>query len=374
MRPVLRSLEQPFPVAPGEAEQRDLLLAACDSYCLFCETPLRNDVGVTQRLTVPSGPIRLPGEWAAHSPRFDQRIRLFWGGLMLCCSACKEAKGGAPDFNEAISAAAPAQLTAILGKPGPLVRQLDDLLSDALYQIAAAAWIWPDSAEDGTEESRIGFRGDDVWNLIEVRRWEASQAELAELEVLELAPADEDEEWATKLNEMPWIHPRDNLPEPDRTRALATIRGLKLNSLDPENPGDRRVLAREHAWQTAGKALARLETIAGGLNGDGLVHLALGPFAGAVRGALRATGYWRVWAERFVSRLKSGEGPWSGFDALDVDALLTSLLVQYETPSRAPFGAQAPSEGEDDDVAFTMVIDGTDVARLPPALGGRARP
>jgi hypothetical protein len=369
MRPVLRSLAEPFPLPRIPVlEQRNLLLAACDSYCLFCECPLGNDARVTERMTIPGGLLELPAGGIAtdRRVRIDRRIRFFWGGLTLCCGACANAKDGAPDFRAGLTAGA-ANVAAMLDNMANPARQLEDWQTDALYQIAAAQWIWPDSAEDGTAESRIGFRGDDTWNLFRLWRVARSQNDLVVDRVLTLAAGDEAKDWARQPGELPWVYPRAGVQGLDLVRAQTTISTLKLNSLNPDEPWDQRVRFREHAWQTAGLALGALEQAAGMPNAN-LLQLSLHPYAGMVRATLRATGFWRAWAEQFVERMKSGADPWSRFEPSVVDAFLASLLVQYETPSGTPFGAQ---EGNlDEETAFTMVLAGTDVTRLPRALGG----
>jgi hypothetical protein len=421
MRPVIRLLEKPLRGAPKLDELRTLLVKSADNYCLICEIPLGNEPYVTARVYInqygyrdfPTGETNSQGKLITNSGllRADESVKGFhWVNATLCCKACYEAQKG-PDWIEGLRVlAASKEAKSLLGKVAP--GRLDEARSAAIYQYAAKTWIWPDSAEDGAAEGLIPFEGDDTWSMLDYGFASLSQAELAANRLVRLSNEEMAQSWTKQKLDGYWVGARKNLSDAERDRVLNTIIGFNLNYWSPYGT-DQRVKSRTNAAlqaQQQAKALdvdllKQKDAVAAS---QWLVKYSLSDDAGTIRETIRATGFWTAWARIFVAQaetwLAKKVDPWA------IEACLMSLFVQYEqalvrdddvsfedeedgevvknegqgegsmTDDKAKQDQGQQKEQEDvlefdeddndDAVCFPMVLEGTDLRRLPKVFGG----
>jgi hypothetical protein len=414
MRPVVRLLEKALVGAPAKG-RRKLLVRASGEYCLFCEAPLATGK-YPPRVHMRSSGYQLPDNAGTMSVPVD--VLSTWANTLLCCPACNDAKGDVPDWYDTLKTLAATQVGLDQG-----ARLADGKMEEGpalvVWRRAAETWIWPDSAEDGKADGTIVFQGDDTWNMLKLVRVLATQRELEQAGLVQLSPTDKSEEWVNKKLNGVWVVPADGMSEASRLRALATIRGFNLNYANPSS-NDRRAHERTRTWDEAEQAIAGIEKslLAMAADSSALFAFSAGEETAALRETIRKTGFWTVWARMLVAR---GE-KWvqAGFDFWAVRAFLTALLVQYEadnvpelpnadmgdgsvqgqpeiaqgadetesmldeggggsassgSSSSSPQQEEAEAEDEEeeedeDETLFLMVIDGTDVDRLPKILGG----
>ncbi|HEX8126706.1 MAG TPA: hypothetical protein VF548_14115 [Allosphingosinicella sp.] len=414
MRPVIRLLKEKLGPSMVASEIRDLQLESADEYCLICESPLGNKPLVTHRVRISeNGYVGFPtcekdaqGKPIVNSSgrlRCDNSVRAAdWVNSILCCEACFDAQSG-PDWIDGLRVIAETSecLSLIGANLGP--GRLDEGRSAAIFQAAAKTWIWPDSAEDGSARGLIPFEGDDTWNLLSYRRATSSQVQLRDQGLVRLSDEEAEQPWAKEPETKVWIEPSAGLSDADNMRVKNTIRGFNLNRYRRADGKDLRVESRTAADAHADQWRRVFEELPGKWQGgvdsfsewlmlysaDAQPNVI--PPIGDLRAALRQIGFWTIWARTFLDLgnkwLAAKVHPWA------VEAFLTALLVQYEAEaaaedevmaagagaSKADEGASADGLGpredfdpadEDEASFFPMVLKGTDVARLPQALGG----
>ena len=399
MRPVMRLLGGPLLALPERSDLLALLIDSTGDYCLFCELPLRNDADISHRVYVSDFPYRVVVNIVEQPQIISRQVTIAgWERVILCCSACAEARGRKPavkawdpDYEAQLQRTSPnfgAALDAYLTRnPGAEVEK--DGPAIQVYHEGAQSWIWPDTVEDRDNElnSWVAFEGDDTWRLLKYVMYEASQVRLQTERLVRLAPREANEPWATEPEFEAWVEPADGLDEAVDKRVRDTILGLNLNHYGPLSR--RRVTARTDAWVSATAEFGRLEELFGRWSGDraaasrSLFELSRSPYAGALREAIRATGCWSIWARVMLGRTELDA--WSRFEPSAISAFLRSALVQYEESTKP-----GPDSGEDaeeeerkegdldeqdeedeEETRFVMVIPGTDLTRLPRALGGQ---
>jgi hypothetical protein len=375
MRPVIRLLDAAMGVVPKNDKLGPLLIKASGSYCLFCEAPLVTSAKLPDRVVVNSHgyAVTLPtGQSGKLS--VDSKIRVNWANRLLCCDACWDCKGVAPDWFDGFKIVSNGPLAgALLGELQS--GKLNEASAIAIYQIAARTWMWPDSAEDGAAQGLIAFEGDDTWNMLSLNHASHSQVELEKDGLVRLSDYDRLQQWATEKQSCVWVGVGQNVTDNDATRRIQnTILGFNLNYSRPFS-SDQRVNLRTAAWSQAQKYVAALEEHWKAWKrerlDEQLVAYSLGNDAALIRKAIVDGGFWTVWAKVLVGRTQEWEK--IGFATWAIRSFLISVLVQYETPKtpqQAQQGQYWDENDLDDDTAYPMVIPGTDADRLPDILGG----
>lgn len=377
---------------------RHLLIESVDAYCMFCESPLTADIPVSHRVLESSSAV----DFTFGETRFSysagvgrHRRYLEWENWQLACAACVSAKGNSPGSREGFErmrATAPSRFAEMTGNAHGKLR-LTPEQQDFLYVDALNSWVWPDEACN--HDGLILLPGDPTWDLFTFEESSVSQVELSERGLVRLQDNEKSQAWATERKEQLWVVPNTGFinghadPSDMLDRVMSTIRGWNLNYFNPtdEYARDRRVDNRTAALRVAETALEKLQAAVQHLKdtqsrGDeDLEHPDVAALLAFIREALRSTGFWSVWARRFVLNIYPPIPPnstethplWSTYSRPARRLLLYQLFVEYEIDRRAPvYGLnymdvdQPPEDDEsDEDVITRMVLSGTDLNRLP---------
>lgn len=387
MRPVIKLPARP--VSPFESADgiRHLLLEAVGPYCAYCESPITMDFPRSHRVSTSSqgADFKFDGRSFTYPEGVgSRRFSPAWVNTQAACTACVAAQGVLPGslagFERMRSTNLPRFNQLVSGATGRL--RLDDDATDDLYMAALASWVWPDTSSD--ENGLIVLMGDDTWNLFAFESSAQTQVGLADRGIVRLSPFERTQPWATQSQTKVWVVPNTTFidSQPDaadlRTRVSNTLLGWNLNYSNLSSPTapDRRVDNRTAAFQTANAALNHLQAVVGQVKNaqnkgdEDLGHPRVVSLTGFIRETLRATGFWSLWARRFVFAMSS-DPLWSAYSESARRLLLYELFVEYEIaeraiePIRASKSAPLPEDTYEADIRSQMVLPGTDLDRIP---------
>lgn len=389
MRPILKIPLRKIGIFEGFDNLRHLLLDSAGSYCAYCESPITTDFPFATKISISDESAEL--EVGNKSFEFSRGInpRRFanaWVNQQVICSSCAAAKGELPgslEGFEQIFATNKERFDVLTANaPGRIRLSNDD--SDDLFIAAGQKWLWPDSSTDENGDANIiVLPGDNTFDLFKSEKSSHSQIDLKDSRLVRLTELEAKEAWARDLQDKVWVIPNEDFiklqenQQSLRERAYNTILGFNLNYCNPASPkaSDRRVDNRTAALETVNLAIDSLnQTLSDGMvtgSDEDLEDSRIESLIDFIRETLKATGFWSLWARRFVAEINDpGNSLWNGYSESARQRLLYGLLIEYEVDLRRQIHIRDPKSDPislddiDDEIEILMVIPGTDVSRL----------
>jgi hypothetical protein len=391
MRPVIKLPARPVTKFEDADGLRHLLLEAVGPYCAYCESPITIDFPRSYRVSTSaqSAKFEFDGSSFTYSEGVGSgRFSPAWVNVQAACAACVAERGDMPGSRvgfERLRSTNRLRFDELTADARGRLRPNDDAIDD-LFMAALGSWVWPDTSSD--ENGLIVLIGDDTWNLFTFDVSAQTQVQLADRALVRLDSLERDQSWATQSQTKVWLVPNTTFIQAQtnaadlQARVTNTILGWNLNYSNPSSPTaeDRRVDNRTAALQTANLALTHLSELVRqvstqnnvGARDEDLEHTRIATLAVFIRETLRATGFWSLWAQTFVSTINNSSDPrWSVYSTSARRLLLYELFVEYEIdrraigPIRESKFAPIPADVLEHDIQTQMVFPGTDLDRIP---------